>query len=180
MAIPLYKPKIFISHSAKDPLAEKLLGELAKALEEKDKFTVLWDQGVLEPSNAWRAAIDEWIWSCDAAIILLSQHALASDYVKYEVTLLRQRWKARNNSFVLIPILFPDVSAKKIDVAMGPLQLNEIQGLVLPRTEVVNDDAVVTDVIKRVLERLQSLPDLFGTRHELEEVLTEIFYYKRL
>jgi hypothetical protein len=86
-----YRPRVFISHSAKEPEAKALCGAIAKGLDPAD-FEVLWDKN-LQTSQTWRAVIDEWIWRCDAAILVLSKAATESRYVAYEAALLRQRWK---------------------------------------------------------------------------------------
>jgi hypothetical protein len=71
----LYRPKIFISHSAKEPEARALCKALAGYL--ASKFDVLWDDN-LQTAQVWRAAIDEWIWKCDAAVLVLSKAATKS------------------------------------------------------------------------------------------------------
>src|ERR1700737_1676926 len=103
----LYRPRVFISHSAKEQEAQTLCRAIAKQLD-TDDFEVLWDQANLQTSDAWRPAIDEWIWRCDAAILVLSQAATESRYVAYEAALLRQRWKHRAQ-FLMIPICSPRV-----------------------------------------------------------------------
>src|SRR5262245_53749405 len=103
----LYKPRVFISHSAKEPDTRKLCESIVAGLRAAD-FEVLWDADI--PTAAkWRGAIDEWIWNCDAAILVLSQHAIESKYVAYEATLLRQRWLHMKPRFLLFPVWCPGV-----------------------------------------------------------------------
>jgi TIR domain len=85
----LYKPRVFISHSANEPETRKLCQAIDAGLR-GGGFDVLWDAD-LATGQTWRAAIDEWIWKCDAAVLVLSSSALESKYVAYEAALLRQR-----------------------------------------------------------------------------------------
>src|SRR6478672_3462522 len=103
-----YRPRVFISHSAKEQEARTLCGAISQRLG-TDDFEVLWDQQNLQTSAAWRAAIDEWIWRCDAAILVISKAATESPYVAYEAALLRQRWKHTAGQFLMIPIWCPGV-----------------------------------------------------------------------
>src|SRR5262245_32374255 len=99
-----YRPRVFISHSAKESEARVLCRAIAARL--GGRFEVLWDEN-LQPSHEWRTAIDEWIWRCDAAVLVLSESALDSRWVAYEAALLRQRWKHTNGQFTLMPIWCP-------------------------------------------------------------------------
>lgn len=177
MPPPLYRPKVFISHSAKDPLARRLMDSLADALNATGKFDILLDKRALEPSDEWRAAIDEWILRCDAAVIILSKDAVESQYVLYETTLLRGRWKTRKD-FTLIPIRFADVTTEMLEDAMGPLQLGEIQHVLVSREAGDGDAKVAEETTRRVLELLKPLPDRFAGRHEFEDALTTILYHQ--
>lgn len=176
MSLPLYKPKIFISHSARETLAKTTLAGLRSALE-ANGYTVLVDQEGIRPSSSWRAAIDEWIWRCDAAVILLSVKALSSQYVKYETTLLRQRWKERNGSFILLPTVIPPATPARVDAAMSPLQLNEIQHLV-PSAAAVDNKAFVKEVVSSTLKNLELIPKRGAARNELEATLIDILYHQ--
>ena len=53
-----YRPRVFISHSAKEEEARKLCEAISQHLG-TDDFEVLWDQQSLETSNAWRPAIED-------------------------------------------------------------------------------------------------------------------------
>ena len=120
-----YRPRIFISHSAKEPEAKALCRAIKDALDATD-FEVLWDAS-LETSQTWRAVIDEWIWRCDAAVLVLSKAATDSRYVAYEAALLRQRSKYAAGQFLLVPLWCPTVNESVLTDRMGALQLSEIQ-----------------------------------------------------
>jgi len=78
------------------------LCEAIAAALDPNEFEIFWDRN-FETSTAWRSAIDEWIWRCDAAILVLSEAATQSSYVGYEAAMLRQRWKHAGGQFTLIP-----------------------------------------------------------------------------
>lgn len=80
----LYRPKVFISHSAKEPETHALCKAIARYL--ASKFEVLWDDE-LQRAQVWRAAIDEWMRTCDAAVLVLSKAATESRYVAYEAAI---------------------------------------------------------------------------------------------
>jgi|SRR5438309_8161149 len=77
-----YKPRVFISHSAKEPDTQQLCEAIANHID-STAFEVLWDSN-LQTSQPWRSAIDEWIWRCDAAVLVLSESATNSRYAAYE------------------------------------------------------------------------------------------------
>jgi hypothetical protein len=166
-----YRPRVFISHSAKEEEAKTLCGAISKHLG-TDDFEVLWDQANLQTSDAWRAAIDEWIWRCDAAILVISKAATESRYVAYEAALLRQRWKHRPQ-FLMIPI-WCGVDERLLTDNMGALQLSEIQtNLKLPEwpANAANDPAVFDSVCKQVGDLLTSLKSKLQARHNAEDLL---------
>lgn len=68
-----FTPRVFISHSAKEPEAAALCQALANQFAQAG-LEVLWD-GKLQTSQEWRAVIDEWLWRCDAAVLVLSEAA---------------------------------------------------------------------------------------------------------
>lgn len=125
---------------------------------------MLWDSN-LQTSQSWRAVIDEWIWRCDAAVLVLSEAATESRYVAYEAALLRQRWRSQ---FLLVPIWCPGVTEQLLINRMGALQIAEIQTSIrLPNWPAAFDDVAceVTNVLTPVLMRTQA-------RHDVEERLS--------
>lgn len=169
-----YKPKIFISHSAKDDLARKLLTYLFEGLC-NDGFDVFVDREILQGGDGWRAKIKEWIWQCDAAIILLSKDALSSDWVKYEATLLCQRREGNPGNFKLIPIYFPDVTPEIIKQKMDPIQLNEIEGIEIQTLKIDNKE--IEKILLKIKQQLAPLLERDCIRNELEEYLNKIIYF---
>jgi len=172
------KPRVFISHSAKEPEARTLCGALNSCLSDAD-FEVLWDKN-LQTSEAWRAAIDEWIWRCDAAVLVLSRAATDSRYVAYEAALLLQRWKHMSGQFVLVPIWCSGVTGQVLNEKMGALQLSEIQTtLKLPDwpQNAANDPAVFGEICQSAVKALGTLKTRLHARHNVEELLINELYF---
>lgn len=141
------KPLVFISHSAKEPLAKEVLEQLHTKLE--PDFEVLLDAYRLEANDIWRRELDIWMSLCHVAVILFSKHALQSWWVLQEATILRWR-RAGDKNFVVIPVLIPPVKPKNLEKnkMFAPLSLNEIQML-------TGDKA--SDIADRILKRLEPL-----------------------
>jgi hypothetical protein len=172
-----YRPRVFISHSAKEQEARTLCGAISQRLG-TDDFEVLWDQQNLQTSAAWRAAIDEWIWRCDAAILVISKAATESPYVAYEAALLRQRWKHRAQ-FLMIPI-WCDVNEKRLTDRMGALQLSEIQtNFKLDEwpANAANDPAVFDPLCGQVVGLLTTLKSKLQARHDAEDLLIKDLFH---
>jgi hypothetical protein len=130
---------------------------------------VYWD-GQLQTSEAWRPAIDEWIWRCDAAVLVLSSAATQSDYVAYEATLLRQRWKHTNRLFTLVPVWCPGVTAETLGTRLAPIQLAEIQTNI-KLAEWPASDAALKNVLDAVELALNPVRTRVRARHDVEETL---------
>ena len=167
----LYKPRVFISHSAKEQEAKSLCCAVADHLDSLE-YDVLWDRN-LETSDAWRSVIEEWIWRCDAAVLVLSQSATESRYVAYEAALLRQRWKQGGGQFPLVPIWCPAITERVLADDMGALQLSEIQSnirLTAWPADVVASSAFDHEA-RQVAARLATLLTRAQARHDVEDLL---------
>jgi hypothetical protein len=169
----LYCPKVFISHSAKEPEALALCKAIEGHLDSL-KFEVLWDDK-LETGEVWRAAIDEWIWTCDAAVLVLSKAATESRYVAYEVALLRQRWLHMKPGFTMVPVWCPDVNEQLLINSMGPLQIQEIHTNVKLLHSwppmATTDPAAFDDTVRHVATKLGTVREQARPRHEIEDLL---------
>ena len=144
-------PRVFISHSAKEPDTRTFCDELESYLTAR-KFYVLFDKN-LQTGQAWRAVLDEWIWRCDAAVIVLSDAALKSSYVAYEATLLRQRWKSSTGDFKLVVVWTPRIQKENLPSNFLPIQLTEIQAATL----VDWSPDSKTPTIARIAEELETV-----------------------
>jgi len=154
----MYKPSIFISHSAKDPAARQLLARLYTALD-KD-FEVLLDRKRLHANNEWRKELNTWIGLCQGAVALLSKDALDSRWVLKETTNLGYR-REMDDRFILIPILVPPVDAATLAQGdFAPLELGAIQAAT----------GKVDEIVDEVLETLKPLKDATEHRAPLRKV----------
>jgi len=123
------KPRIFISHSAKDDKKiQAVLDMLWAALCAADGYEVLLDVRTLRPGEGWRSRIDLWLDACDAAVVLLSESALTSPYVTYEMSVLAHRSARFNPSLLIIPVVFGEVTPAALQKSyLYPAQLDERQ-----------------------------------------------------
>jgi hypothetical protein len=122
------KPRIFISHSAKGDEAKEVRDKLEEALQATDQYEVLLDVKTLQPGDLWRNRINLWLGACDAAIVLLSETALASRYVTYETSVLAYRGAVWDPSLLILPVLLGDVTPEKLAASyLSPALLDERQ-----------------------------------------------------
>ncbi|QSQ24125.1 toll/interleukin-1 receptor domain-containing protein [Pyxidicoccus parkwayensis] len=139
-------PRIFISYSAKEPAGEQLRDELARRLREAG-YLVLLDKDELRLSQDWRSTLNAWIGGCDAAVLLLSEAALKSSYVAYEVSLLSYRHASEQGRFKLIPVYLPPVTMEQVDGSpLAPARVADVQSI---RADVPQGEA-----IQRILDHL--------------------------
>jgi hypothetical protein len=151
------KPKIFISHSAKEERTGKLLGSLYVGLRNAG-FDVLLDKQRLKPGVQWRDELDRWLWQCHGAVILLSEAAVKSPWVLKEATNLTwRRDLARqfdNSAFDVLPVLLSPVEVERLaQTDFSPLAVNEIQTVPADTDEMI---------IEKIIERLAPLRRRFG------------------
>jgi hypothetical protein len=159
------KPKIFISHSAKEERTRKLLDALYVALDNAG-FDVLLDKQRLEPGVEWRDELNKWLWQCHGAVILLSEAALNSPWVLKEATNLTWRRDLSrqfdNRLFDALPVLLPPVAVGQLaQTKFSPLAIDAIQTLTAD-----SDEAV----IKKIIERLAPLLQRFGELSPFKKV----------
>jgi len=98
------KPKVFISHSTKnDPKGASILRGLMDFL--RNDYDVLVDQD-LDPGGPWRNTINFWTGHCDAAVMLVTSDSMASEFCKYEWSVLsfRHNLTVDGARFPLVPI----------------------------------------------------------------------------
>ncbi|MBX3307767.1 MAG: TIR domain-containing protein, partial [Nitrospira sp.] len=74
------REKIFVSYSRKD---KNYLEDLKRILAPKirDGTIPFWDDTLIEPSDKWREEIEEKLSSATIALLLVSDHYLASDFI---------------------------------------------------------------------------------------------------
>ena len=184
------KPLIFISHSAKDAKAKKVLGALCATLGRY--FEVLLDSKGLRASEDWRRELHTWMGMCNGAVILLSEDAFVrSDWVLREATILGYR-REDEEDFVLVPVLLPPVTPSRLRRKKNfkPLALDAIQAVAsdtpdaiarkvlaafarlrgaVQKTALQQVEDAVADILYEQVER--SLPD---ARSRLDEAAAQM------
>ena len=176
--------RVFVSHSARgEDDTVSLLNELRAGLEAvKDdqgnqKFAVLIDKDDLNPGVLWRQTLNTWIGSCDVAIVLLTEHALKSDYVQYEVTVLRYREvSVPEHKCTVIPVLVDPVNAERVNKTRGfkASQITESQGIVSGKGS-ISDPHNRATLIKEITSHLVNLEQKVSPLQEHESFLENLF-----
>jgi hypothetical protein len=161
------KPKVFLSHSSHDEAATRMLEALEAALEAAN-YDVLLDKTDLKPGMEWPDEIRTWINTCHAAVVVLSEAAIASAWVLSEATVLMQR-RFSQPSFVLVPVFLPPVTGDSLKGAekWTPIDLHRVQGITCDDADAIAED---------LLERLEPVMARYGPRsptHALEVELAE-------
>ena len=161
------KSVLFVSHSSADNALVEQLTKLIDARTEAQCKTIA-DIHDLRQGMAWSPQLYQWMARCQAALLLLTENALRSNWVLQEATILRAR-KVLDPTFPLL-IVIPDALRARIDVEpdlktrwqlFEPLELRAIQGLPsLDAAPIYN--AVMVEVAKATpaksyLERLSGL-----------------------
>lgn len=113
---------VFVSHSCKD-LEPDVDGHaldvriaLQRLIEDELKAEAWIDRGSLAAGDVWHQQIDDALAVCDAAVILLNEHALRSRFVHYEVAVLTHR-AATDKNFLLIPVLLAPLTVNDLRVS---------------------------------------------------------------
>lgn len=110
-------PKVFISYAHRD---EKYKNELLTMLAglENQKIIKVWQDRRIEPGEEWFKAIKTAMKTCQLALLLVSQHFLASAFIRNEElpTLLEQRISA---GLTVIPIIIRPCMWKRDPILSG-------------------------------------------------------------
>ncbi|MFD6663566.1 toll/interleukin-1 receptor domain-containing protein [Micromonospora chalcea] len=104
---------MFVSYCRRDQQTRGVRDAIAAALK---VHTVFIDDRDIEPSDPWRAVINNELAGCRAAVVLLDRPALASPWVIKEVNILLWRL-ALGSDLTLIPVLLDDVARDEIQAA---------------------------------------------------------------
>ncbi len=116
--------RLFVSHSSPDDGTRARLTEFVTALERLSGGVVhvLYDAEQITQGDEWRRRIAYMLHACDAAVVLLDEAALQSEWVLAESVFLSIR-HAYDPSFRLVPVSFLD----KDDLAARRAQLVQLQ-----------------------------------------------------
>lgn len=138
-------PTVFLSHSTKgDPDAAAMRRELESELSARG-WKVLVDEDGLRGGEDWRGVLYRWIADCDAAIVLMSDKALESKWVRREINLLLWR-HALGSPLTIVPVMFAPTKDKS-----SP-ELRDLKEL-----QYVSNNGTVQELASAVAARL---PDL--------------------
>jgi len=165
------KPLIFISHSAKDDGARKVLRKLYKVLS-KD-YEVLLDKERLRPNDKWRDELHAWMALCQGAVLLLSEDAVCrSPWVKKEATFLSIR-RDDDVDFPLIPVLLKGVTSDSLKGGdFGPLRLDDLQAIQSDSPDVIA--AEVSEQFEPLRERAGEKTPLREVEEQIERILFDV------
>jgi hypothetical protein len=132
-------PVLFVSHSSAD---RELAGRIVRLIAACTICKPIIDQHDLEQGTEWRQQLYQWMAKCQAALLLLTDHAIESNWVLQEATILRAR-KALEPKFRAFVVTSPGLRERKPERwrLFEPLQLDELQGL---RTE---DEQQIADAV---------------------------------
>ncbi|MFD8436277.1 toll/interleukin-1 receptor domain-containing protein [Streptomyces microflavus] len=136
--------EVFISHSAgDDTYAKDVLEAVTAGLTAKGHVPRV-DSGI-QPGAPWRDALAHWLYRCGAAVVLLNESALESEWVRREVTILMWRRQLGADLFVL-PVLLGKVCPAKVkDAGLG--ELNLIQLARNPGSDELHADDLARQVV---------------------------------
>ena len=120
---------VFVSHSSKDAdLTDALCAHLLAPDDQGEQVCdVLVDKTHLLAGTEWPKQLHEFMAKCHAAVILLTENAVTSDWVLKEATILA--WRASiDQDFRVFLIQFPGVTADMLEgLRFKPLLLDSIQ-----------------------------------------------------
>jgi TIR domain-containing protein len=127
--------RIFVSHSSKDLLLTKAICvELSRVdpgvmqVESTRGINGLVDYENLQDGQPWPKQLHEWLARCHAGLIVLTQAALASDWVLKEATILTWRQSLDDGFKVFIAYDTNDVTDQTLKAnRYGPLSIRSIQ-----------------------------------------------------
>jgi TIR domain len=124
-------PRVFISYSTKNATEIAFRDALKQALEaDPHQYRVLVDSELKHDADDWRQVINTWLGHCDAAILLLSEAALESDYVAYEVDVLTYRWRTERPNFKLFVLYREGLRPEALDrTRLRPARADDIQAI---------------------------------------------------
>jgi hypothetical protein len=154
---------VFISYSDPKGRYASLRAELAKDLRSQN-LSVWVDKDAIAVGDPWLERIDSGLGGCYAAIVLLSQDILLSDFAKYEISCLAHRSRS-DSGFKLFGLMLDDFKLTDLDVGF----FNSIRFANFQHGEFAEKRQAVIDAL-RALGAQDSTP----TR-ELEDLLRQSF-----
>ena len=161
--------KLFISHSTKTDENKEILKQICEALDLKNDgygFKVLVDKEI-KPDTEWFPCLYEYMMECHAAVILLSNAALESEWVKAEAAVLCARRRS-HKGFKLILVPLDDVSAQQLD--NHPF----FKAIRLADFQTIQDRGDVEKIITGIGDSLKELKELQSVQTPFDEMTIRI------
>lgn len=148
------RKRVFISYSHKD---EKWLSELRIYLRrlERDYDIIFWDDKKIQPGTDWKTKITAEIESCDAALLLISEAFIASDFIyKNELPPLLKRASEREKGLLIFPLLLKPSSFEFNE------RINRFQSLNPPEKPLsrLNENELATFLVNAV-QKIKTMLD---------------------
>lgn len=175
------RPRIFISHSSS---ASKCAGHgcecatyrdaVAAQLEELGCDPVV-DQALLQAGDQWHPKLIRELFRCQGTVLLLSPHALDSDYVMEEALLSMALWEVTRERFLVLPVMLPGVRRSDLkESQLARLGLGRFDMVDWPRVAGASaPPAKMGERLRPLVEQHGSLPYPKVTEyvaHRIEEV----------
>jgi hypothetical protein len=168
---------IFISHSSRDDEEARAIRErLCRVLAgEPHHHEVLLDEAGIKAGDLWRPKLYRWLAECGGAVLLLTEQALASDWVRKEATILLWR-RALGSRVIVIPLLI-GTSQHDVETAFPAIEIFEQQYLRIDDaadaeaamakvarefSQAVNPDDLLGSWAKRLYSAISELDDHYG------------------
>jgi hypothetical protein len=127
------RARVFVSHSSHTAGSRAYLDAITHAIEaEKGEFELLVDDSTLAPGDEWRSVIYRWLDQAHAAVVLMSDDALASPWVDIEISILSFQY-LRGRTLKIIPVMLADTIDEQAIAAK--LQFRETFQFFKPRDE---------------------------------------------
>jgi hypothetical protein len=164
--------RVFVSHSSRDPYADKVRRAVCRQLREKN-YVVLVDADELKPGQEWRAVLAHWLAECHAAVVLVSRDALRSDWVRREMTILMWR-RSLGSGVHVIPALVGDVTPRELRDA-GLTDMRSLQYAREPSPGATDEDA--EHAATTITSQLAALPPDTAENDRMRNWVDRISYF---
>jgi hypothetical protein len=147
-------PSIFISHSSRDDEeARAIRTRLSEVLAgEPYHYKVLLDEEGIRAGHLWETELNRWLAECGGAVLMLTEQALASEWVKKEAAILLWR-QSLGSRVVIIPLLI-GVTQAQVETAFpvaGIFKLEYLQ---------VTDGEDADELIETIADEFRRVVDL--------------------
>jgi hypothetical protein len=111
------RPRLFVSHSSCDDAACGCVGARNEvvALVEHSGVTAVVDADVLQSGDVWHATLMSELINCSGCLVLLSPHALKSEYVKEEASVAKILHAYSRGHFAVLPVLLDGVTRSDLE-----------------------------------------------------------------